>query len=123
MGLCGIYPLRIIFPDTTSLFVIAREDEIDGLAFEKGQEKRLGNRIGTVVLLQHLNGLACRIAQNDGVGFEVHSDVRHFDTVYSGIQCEGQLLANHRKVLVVNGQRRLRSAVGGKRESAKSEQA
>ena len=59
------------------LLVLALHQEIDRLAFERKQQ-RLGNRIGPIILFQHLNRVfAARVAQNGRVRLQVLRNARY----------------------------------------------
>jgi len=54
------------------LLVLALHQEIDRLALVERKQQRLGNRIGPIILFQHLNRVfAARVAQNDRVRLQV----------------------------------------------------
>src|ERR1035441_2385976 len=78
--------------------------EVDRLAFVERKQKKLGDRIGTVVLLEHLQRMfTSRVAQNDGVRLEMHGDVVHVDLIFTRLEIEGKILANHCEILVIDG--------------------
>ena len=83
--------------------------EINGSALIEREQGKLRDRIGAVILLQHVDRVfARRIAQDDRIGFEVHGDVVHVDQIFAGFQFERDLLADHGEILVIDGERRLR---------------
>src|SRR5258708_22548411 len=89
--------------------------EINCLAFVEREQQRLGDRIGAIVLFQHLQCMfAGRIAQDDRVRFKVHRDVIHAEPVLAGLQIESQLLPYNGKILVVDGEGGLRRLLRNK---------
>src|ERR1035437_3058735 len=97
--------------------------EIDRLTFVEGEQQRLGYGVGAIVLLQHLyRVLAGEIAQNDGVGLQVHGDVIQVDLVFAGLQVQRDFLAHDGEILVIDGEgglRRLREETSQESDNAK----
>jgi hypothetical protein len=60
-------------------------------------------------LLEHLQGAFGRIAQDDGVGLDVGGDAGEVDVVDAGGEVEREMLSRDEEVLVVDGERGLRS--------------
>ena len=59
---------------------------------------------GAIILFQHVHRvLAGGIAQNDGVGLQVHGDVIHVDLVFAGFQIEREFLPHDGEILVIDG--------------------
>ena len=83
-----------------------RNFKVDRLAFVEREQQRLRDRIGAVILLEHLQGVfAGRVAQDHRVGLEMHGDVVHVDLVLAGLQIEREFLADDGEILVVNRER------------------
>src|SRR5438046_10341362 len=60
------------------LLVLALHQEIDRLSLVERKQQRLGNRIGPIILFQHLNRVsAARVAQNDRVRLQVLRNARY----------------------------------------------
>ena len=96
------------------LLVLALHQEIDRLALVERKQQRLGNRIGPIILFQHLNRmLAARITQNDRVRLQVHGDISHLNFVRTRFQVQRQFLADDGEILVIDGERRLHCLISG----------
>src|SRR5438309_6635608 len=96
------------------LLVLALHQEIDRLALVERKQQRLRNRVGTVVLFQHLNRmLAARITQNDRIRLQMHRDIRHLKFVDSCLQIQREFLADDGEILVIDGERRLHCLISG----------
>src|SRR5437764_13794702 len=69
----------MILPVTDFLLVLALHQEIDRLSLVERKQQRLGNRIGPIILFQHLNRVsAARVAQNDRVRLQVLRNARYY---------------------------------------------
>src|ERR1035438_3668605 len=87
------------FYELTSAFI-----EVNRLAFVEREQKKLGDRIRAVVLLEHLQRVfAGWVTQNNGVGLEMHGDVVHVDLIFTRLEIEGKILANDCEILVIDG--------------------
>ena len=82
-----------------------RQFEVDGPAFIKRQQGRLRDRIGAVVLFEHIEQVFARgIAQDHRIRLHVRGDVVDLDLVLARLEIEWQILSHHGKILVIDGE-------------------
>jgi hypothetical protein len=79
--------------------------EINGPAFIEREQGKLRDRIGAVILLQHVDRVFARgIAQDHRIGLEVHGDAVHIHHILARLQIEREFLADHGEILVIDGE-------------------
>ena len=103
-------------PDHAVRLLRLGHDEIQLLALEEGEHRRLIDRIVAKTLLENLNLRFARgIAKNHRLRLKMNADICELHLIDSRLQLQGDLLAHDGEVLIVNGERRI-SAERGERE-------
>ena len=96
------------------LLLLAHE-EVNRLPLKKREKVGLGERVVAVVLLEDLQRLSRFISQNDGIRFEFQRRAVVADFIHPFAQFEGNRIADHREILIVNGQPRRSECHGGEK--------